>query len=356
MTVELEGFWRMLSLIDEEKDNVITEGILNSEISDEERVTKEYEVSVLDSNLFLFKFRSERDKDRVLEGAPCSFNNHLLMFHGYDGNLRPSEYVFNKGSFWIRVYDLPLNLMSLDIVERIGNKVGVLQKIDQNPTRLGWAGNLCLLVEINITKPLRRFVTILKRRGKDNDSGGSGVLANVGADEYFEERDARLVAKCKDSGAQSFSTMEKGSDSESFGKGSCGDTQRKLAANTLHVRDPIRSEENFDNSGLDIDVGENNRFSWIKLARIKTVRNVGSSKFVLGKRNSDVAYIEVPKLTDGGHKQSHFQSVLTVANEEVGDLVKSDIVGVGSQESSVVEVFDDKCNNVVSTEAGSQPC
>ncbi|XVF50950.1 hypothetical protein PTKIN_Ptkin04bG0144900 [Pterospermum kingtungense] len=277
MAVELEGFWCMLSLIDEEKDNVVTKGIPNDEILVEEwcwlvaklftdrsfnheallstlkivwRVAKKYEVSILDSNLFQFKFRSERDKDRVLEGAHWSFNNHILMFHGYDGNLQPSEYVFNKGSFWIRVFDLPLNLMSLDIVERIGNKVGVLQKIDQNPTRPGWAGNLRLRMEIDITKPLRCFVTIPMGEGKDNkkldqDDGGSGVLADVGVDEYIDERDVRLVAQCKDSGAQSFSTMAKGSDSKSFGEGSCGHTQRKSAVNTLHVRDPIRSEENF---------------------------------------------------------------------------------------------------------------
>ena len=44
------------------------------------RISKEAVVSILDSNLFLFKFHTMKDKLRVLDGSPWSFNNNLVAF------------------------------------------------------------------------------------------------------------------------------------------------------------------------------------------------------------------------------------------------------------------------------------
>ncbi|XVF43791.1 hypothetical protein PTKIN_Ptkin02bG0068900 [Pterospermum kingtungense] len=79
----------------------------------------------------------------------------MVVFQEYDGNLRTSDYIFNKGCFWVRVYDLPLDLMSMDVAERIGNKIGILKKIYHNPAKRGWGRNLHLRVEVDITKPLK---------------------------------------------------------------------------------------------------------------------------------------------------------------------------------------------------------
>ena len=97
MAEELEGIWRFLNLTEEEKDNVVTVQEQNDQqYGDYQkwligklytrrpfnkeamlgtlmvvwRISKVAEVSVLDINLFLFKFASVKDKDRVLEGAP----------------------------------------------------------------------------------------------------------------------------------------------------------------------------------------------------------------------------------------------------------------------------------------------
>ncbi|XVF47427.1 hypothetical protein PTKIN_Ptkin03bG0108300 [Pterospermum kingtungense] len=60
------------------------------------RLSKNFEVSILDSSLFLFKFASLKDKERVLNGAPWSFEKQLIVFHEYNGNLQPSDYVLNR--------------------------------------------------------------------------------------------------------------------------------------------------------------------------------------------------------------------------------------------------------------------
>ena len=76
------------------------------------------------------------------------------------------EYNFNRASLWIRIYDLPLKMMNHEVAEKIGMKLGVLEDVDKNASRIGWGKWLRLRIEIDVTKPLHRFVT-LKEEGKD---------------------------------------------------------------------------------------------------------------------------------------------------------------------------------------------
>ncbi|XVF86145.1 hypothetical protein PTKIN_Ptkin18bG0016800 [Pterospermum kingtungense] len=99
MAEELEGVWRFLTITDEEKDAVETFGLqINSDpvvkswsmaklltkrpfnkeamisaFKGVWRLAKEFEVSCLDSNLFLFKFASQRDTKK-------GFRMHSLVF------------------------------------------------------------------------------------------------------------------------------------------------------------------------------------------------------------------------------------------------------------------------------------
>ena len=91
----------------------------------------------MDSNLFLFKFATVKDKNRVLEGAPWSFGKKLLMFMEYDGNLRILDYKFEKASFWVRIYGLPLKLINEEIATALGRRIGDLVGIDENTSRVG---------------------------------------------------------------------------------------------------------------------------------------------------------------------------------------------------------------------------
>ena len=63
------------------------------------KISKDAEVTVIDFNLFLFKFYSMKDKHRVLEGSPWPFNKNLIAFKDYNGDLRGSNYVFDRAQF-----------------------------------------------------------------------------------------------------------------------------------------------------------------------------------------------------------------------------------------------------------------
>lgn len=124
------------------------------------------EISAMDDNLFLFKFANVKDKERVIEGGLWYFDNHLLAIHDFDGDIRLAEYKFEKALVWAKLYDLPLNLMSMDVAEKLGTKISTLIVVDTSRTRSGWSKNVHLRLEIDITKPLRRFVLISRGRGK----------------------------------------------------------------------------------------------------------------------------------------------------------------------------------------------
>lgn len=193
---ELEDAWSLLILTEEESVLVVTTGlIVDSDPSVQARrmvgklitkrpfqkgsmmtlfknvwrLSRPVEISTMDDNLFLFKFANLRDKERVIDVGPWSFDNQMLVVQDYDGDLRPSDYKFERALVWTKVYGLPMNLLNMDVAGKIGNKIGKLVMVDNSKTRSGWAKNVRMRVEINFTKPLLRFVTI-------DRGGGKGVI------------------------------------------------------------------------------------------------------------------------------------------------------------------------------------
>ncbi|XVF87987.1 hypothetical protein PTKIN_Ptkin19aG0012700 [Pterospermum kingtungense] len=128
------------------------------------RLVKAFEVAFIDANLFLFKFASVREKNRVLEGASWSFDQQLLVFHDYNGDLRPSDYVFDRCSFWIRIYGLPMNLMSMEVAKRLGRKIGTLKEdmVNMNVMLLRIMGEVMLLNNMGIGLKLRLVVDVFQ--------------------------------------------------------------------------------------------------------------------------------------------------------------------------------------------------
>ncbi|MBA0796412.1 hypothetical protein Gohar_007182 [Gossypium harknessii] len=51
----------------------------------------------------------ELDIDRVVKGAPWTFNNHLLVFHRLQDNENPMQMVLTHSFFWVQVHNLSLD-------------------------------------------------------------------------------------------------------------------------------------------------------------------------------------------------------------------------------------------------------
>ncbi|GMJ04853.1 hypothetical protein HRI_004154500 [Hibiscus trionum] len=122
------------------------------------------EASELGPNQFLFKFQNLEDRNYVLERVPWTFNGDLLALQPFEGKLSPSEYNFSILPIWIRIYDLPLVGMNAEIGKSLGGKFGVCLMADlrKGGGRLGQY--MRVRVEIDITKPLRRYVICGKKQ------------------------------------------------------------------------------------------------------------------------------------------------------------------------------------------------
>lgn len=120
-------------------------------------------------NLFIAEFVSRQDKDRVLDGSPWNVGNRAVLIQDFDANLRPSDIVFNHMSIWVRIKNLPLGLMNKHWGEELARKIGIMEKIDVDAQGRAWGAYLRVKVKIDITKPLRRGVSIFsaKRQAKE---------------------------------------------------------------------------------------------------------------------------------------------------------------------------------------------
>ncbi|KAL4296489.1 hypothetical protein GQ457_12G013640 [Hibiscus cannabinus] len=120
------------------------------------------EASPLGPNLFLFKFKKVEDREFVLNRCPWSFDGVLLALKPFDGMLSPGEYNFNPLHIWVRIYQIPLGLMTQQTGEKIGSTMGVHKAVDlrEGDGRMG--EHLRVRTEIDSSKPLRRFIALGK--------------------------------------------------------------------------------------------------------------------------------------------------------------------------------------------------
>ncbi|XP_059436773.1 uncharacterized protein LOC132169837 [Corylus avellana] len=111
---------------------------------------------VLGDNLFLVEFVNDRNKKRVLEGRPWVFEGNLFVVEEYDGLTSPANYIFDKASFWVRLFNLPLACMSLVVGQQIGSSLGQVEEVDVDEGGMGWGAFLWVKVTIDLHKPLVR--------------------------------------------------------------------------------------------------------------------------------------------------------------------------------------------------------
>ena len=133
------------------------------------KISRNVKVTVLESNLFIFKFASLKDKQRVIDGSPWSFNKNLVVFKDYNGDLRGLDYKFETAQFWVRVYGFPLRMLTKQCATIISSKLGELIQ-----TNIGNSDFLRLQVNMDVTKPLRKFITVTGGVGKGEIWGRLG--------------------------------------------------------------------------------------------------------------------------------------------------------------------------------------
>lgn len=94
------------------------------------KLKNQVETQDLGKNLFLFKFATKRDLEFVLKNGPWSFDRSLLVLNCISGEEQPSELNMHHTPFWVRIYDLPLNLRLEQMAKKIGSILGTFEEMD----------------------------------------------------------------------------------------------------------------------------------------------------------------------------------------------------------------------------------
>jgi hypothetical protein len=119
--------------------------------TEEEVIFKE-----IQPNVWMFEFKLEADKVKVMEGRPWSFDRFILALSDFDGSIPSSQWNFTTSPFWIQIHDLPLICMTKTIGSKIGHSLGVLETVDIAGEGVEWGSVMRIRVLIDIQKPLER--------------------------------------------------------------------------------------------------------------------------------------------------------------------------------------------------------
>jgi hypothetical protein len=137
-------------------DRLVSKELLKDSLSRWWKIKGEPSFKVLGDNLFLIDFTYKEDKERVLARQSWVFENSLFLIEDFDGTAAPTEFTFDKASFWVQMTNLPLGCMGKEIGEMIAASVGVVQAIDTDGEGLGWGESLRAKILLDLSKPLPR--------------------------------------------------------------------------------------------------------------------------------------------------------------------------------------------------------
>lgn len=111
---------------------------------------------VLGDNLFLIDLTEQKDKERVLMGKPWVFEGYLFIVEDFDGITPPSQFSFDKAVFWVRMINLPLACMNVEIGQKIRASVGTMETVDADAEGNAWGKFLQVKILLDLKKPLPR--------------------------------------------------------------------------------------------------------------------------------------------------------------------------------------------------------
>ncbi|KAL2899848.1 hypothetical protein RDABS01_024930 [Bienertia sinuspersici] len=117
----------------------------------------------IENNLFIIQFFHWKDKEKVLNGRPWTFDQNLLILQDFDSSVQPSTVQLNKCPFWVRIYNLPFDCRTIDHAKAVASKIGEVVEFEDDI--IGWDRSMRVKVLLNTLAPLRRFQKIKNRKG-----------------------------------------------------------------------------------------------------------------------------------------------------------------------------------------------
>nr|POE68301.1 hypothetical protein CFP56_34321 [Quercus suber] len=92
--------------------------------------SKGVNLSELKGDLFLVEFGDERDKKRVMDMSPWSYEKQLMLIQEFERELTPREMELKWSPFWVQIFNLLLKCKTKETAWAIGSKLGSMMEVD----------------------------------------------------------------------------------------------------------------------------------------------------------------------------------------------------------------------------------
>ncbi|XP_019253973.1 PREDICTED: uncharacterized protein LOC109232674 [Nicotiana attenuata] len=114
----------------------------------------------LGSHFFLIKFQKEENKLHALQDGPWFISNHFLSVRQWEPKFMASETKITYSAIWLRLPELPTEFYDLQILKKLGNKIGKLLTVDTctSTTTRGRYARLC--IEVPLDQPFKTHLFI----------------------------------------------------------------------------------------------------------------------------------------------------------------------------------------------------
>ncbi|PPS12936.1 hypothetical protein GOBAR_AA07704 [Gossypium barbadense] len=104
---------------------------------------------------------------RILNLLPWLFDRCLFSMLPFGMGNDFDSYEFWLSPFWLRIYNIPIELMDRQLALDVGNTIGELVVIDWKDRYGGWIEFMRIKVKIDMLKPLRRVVRMVDKAGEE---------------------------------------------------------------------------------------------------------------------------------------------------------------------------------------------
>ena len=183
MAEELEELWKKLSFTEEEADDVelrsgstkaaiekgkncavlkvlthrsISLDALRKNLRMMWKPKKGVYLSEIEEDIFLVEFGDEKEKRRVLDMSPWSYEKQLVIIQDFEADLTPKEIELKWSPFWIQMFNLPLKSRTRETGIAIGSKLEEVLDVDVLESGVQWGKCLRVRIRIDVTKHLVR--------------------------------------------------------------------------------------------------------------------------------------------------------------------------------------------------------
>uniref|UniRef100_A0A1U7WW10 Uncharacterized protein LOC104227795 n=2 Tax=Nicotiana sylvestris TaxID=4096 RepID=A0A1U7WW10_NICSY len=163
---------KLITLTDEEKVRIyepwknsivgkrMLHHYLKRKIQELWKPTEDFQLIDLGVDYYIIKFKKKENMDKVMNQGPWFINGHFLSITRWKPNFVVTQEKVTNSAVWIRLPQLPTEFYDGKILEKIGNAIGRLLKIDvcTSTTLRGRYARLC--VELPLEVPVQPFIYV----------------------------------------------------------------------------------------------------------------------------------------------------------------------------------------------------